>query len=138
MKISILGSTGSIGRQAAEVIQKMPDFFEVVSLCGGSNIEELTKQIKLLNPKNVCVKTEENALKLASNYGKINTLTPVAGDKVEIENEAITKIYERINFIKRPKIAVYFRLFMIIDYCCCLNYFCCYHFDYCYYFEQCC
>ena len=36
---------------------------------------------------------------------KINTLTPVAGDKVEIENEAITKIYDRTNFIKRPKIA---------------------------------
>ncbi len=74
MKISILGSTGSIGRQAVEVIQKMPDFFEIVSLCGGNNIDELRKQIKLLNPKNVCVKTEENALLLKKEFPKINIL----------------------------------------------------------------
>lgn len=74
MRISILGSTGSIGRQAVEVIQKMPDFFEIVSLCGGNNIDELRKQIKLLNPKNVCVKTEENALKLQKEFSKVNIL----------------------------------------------------------------
>ena len=57
MKISILGSTGSIGRQAIEVIQKMPGFFEVVSLTGGANLDVLRSQIKLVNPKNVCVKS---------------------------------------------------------------------------------
>ena len=74
MKISILGSTGSIGRQAVEVIQKMSGFFEVVSLCGGDNIEVIKEQIKLLNPQNVCVKTEENALKLQKEFPKINVL----------------------------------------------------------------
>lgn len=74
MKISILGSTGSIGRQAVEVIQKMPDYFEVVSICGGDNIEEITKQIKLLNPKNVCVKSEQNAILLQKEFPKINVL----------------------------------------------------------------
>lgn len=74
MKISILGSTGSIGRQAVEVIQKMSGFFEVVSLCGGDNIEVIKEQIKLLNPQNVCVKTEENAIKLQKEFPKINVL----------------------------------------------------------------
>ena len=74
MKISILGSTGSIGRQAVEVIQKMPGFFEVVSLCGGDNIEVIKEQIKLLNPQNVCVKTEENAIKLQKEFPKVNVL----------------------------------------------------------------
>lgn len=74
MKISILGSTGSIGRQAVEVIQKIPDYFEVLSICGGDNVEELKKQIKILNPRNVCVKTEENALKLQKEFPKINVL----------------------------------------------------------------
>ena len=74
MKISILGSTGSIGRQAIEVIQKMPDYFEVVSLCGGDNIDLLKEQIKLVNPKNVSVKSEENALKLQKEFPKINVL----------------------------------------------------------------
>ena len=82
MKISILGSTGSIGRQAVEVIQKMSGFFEVVSLCGGDNIEVIKEQIKLLNPQNVCVKTEENALKLQKEFPKINVLF---GDKGLIE-----------------------------------------------------
>ena len=74
MKISILGSTGSIGRQAIEVIQKMPDYFEVISLCGGDNIDLLKEQIKLVNPKNVSVKSEENALKLQKEFPKINVL----------------------------------------------------------------
>ena len=74
MKISILGSTGSIGRQAIEVIQKMPGFFDVVSLTGGCNIEVLRQQIKLVNPSNVCVKSENDALLLKKEFPKINFL----------------------------------------------------------------
>lgn len=74
MKISILGSTGSIGRQAIEVIQKMPGFFEVISICGGDNIEVLRKQIEIVNPKNVCVKTEQSALELQKEFPKTNIL----------------------------------------------------------------
>lgn len=74
LKISILGSTGSIGRQAIEVIQKMPGFFEVVSLAGGTNIDVLREQIKLVNPKNVCVKSEKDALMLQKEFPKINIL----------------------------------------------------------------
>ena len=92
MKISILGSTGSIGRQAVEVIQKMPDFFEIVSIAGGSNVELLREQIKLLNPKNVSVKSEQDAIKLQKEFPKINVLF---GDKglVDIASD---KTNERI------------------------------------------
>ena len=92
MKISIIGSTGSIGRQAIEVVQNMPGFFEVISLTGGDNIEELRKQIKLTNPKNVCVKSEENALKLQKEFPTINILY---GDKGLIDI-ASDKTNERI------------------------------------------
>lgn len=87
MKISILGSTGSIGRQAIEVIQKMPGFFEVISLSGGDNIDVLREQIKIVNPKNVCVKTEQNALLLQKEFPKTNVifgeqgLVDIAADK---------------------------------------------------------
>ena len=50
-KISILGSTGSIGRQALEVIEKLPEQFEVVALAAGSNTELLNEQIKKFKPK---------------------------------------------------------------------------------------
>lgn len=54
-KISILGSTGSIGRQALEVIEKLQDKFEIIALAGGSNIELLQQQTNKFNPKYVCV-----------------------------------------------------------------------------------
>ena len=50
-KISILGSTGSIGRQALEVIEKLGDKFEIVSLAGGSNTDLLNEQIAKFKPK---------------------------------------------------------------------------------------
>lgn len=50
-KISILGSTGSIGRQALEVIEKLNDKFEIVALSAGSNIELLNEQIQKFKPK---------------------------------------------------------------------------------------
>ena len=50
-KISILGSTGSIGRQALEVIEKLQDKFEIIALAGGSNSELLNQQIAKFKPK---------------------------------------------------------------------------------------
>ena len=50
-KISILGSTGSIGRQALEVIEKLQDKFEILALTAGGNTELLNEQIKRFNPK---------------------------------------------------------------------------------------
>ena len=87
----------------ATVIQNVANRYKVID--EEDNMHICIARGKLKNNNQVLNKREENALKLATNYGKINTLTPVAGDKVEIENEAIIKIYERTNYIKRPKIA---------------------------------
>lgn len=53
-KISIIGSTGSIGTQALEVIEKLQDKFEIIALAGGSNIELLAEQAKKFRPKYIC------------------------------------------------------------------------------------
>ncbi len=53
-KISIIGSTGSIGTQALEVIEKLHDKFEIIALAGGSNVELLKKQAEKFRPKYVC------------------------------------------------------------------------------------
>jgi len=50
-KISILGSTGSIGKQALEVIEKLSNKFEIIALTGGNNIELLNEQIKKFKPR---------------------------------------------------------------------------------------
>lgn len=57
-KISILGSTGSIGTQALEVIEKLQDKFEIIALSAGKNIELLKTQIQKFKPKYVCIGDE--------------------------------------------------------------------------------
>ena len=54
-KISIIGSTGSIGRQALEVIETLQDKFEIIALTGGANVELLREQALKFKPKYVCV-----------------------------------------------------------------------------------
>ena len=45
-KISLLGSTGSIGQNSLEVIRRNPERFGIVALAAGRNILELKKQIE--------------------------------------------------------------------------------------------
>ena len=45
IKIALLGSTGSIGTQVLNVVDRYPDKFKIVSLSAGSNAELLEKQI---------------------------------------------------------------------------------------------
>lgn len=56
-KISIIGSTGSIGTQALEVIEKLQDKFEIIALAGGSNTELLKKQAEIFKPKYIYAST---------------------------------------------------------------------------------
>ncbi len=67
-KIAILGSTGSIGTQALEVTDKIPEEFEVIALSAGNNIGLISKQIEKYKPKLVSVKTKEDADFLQKKY----------------------------------------------------------------------
>jgi 1-deoxy-D-xylulose-5-phosphate reductoisomerase len=57
--IVILGSTGSIGRSALDVISKFPDRFRVIGLTAGRNIPLLTEQIRQFQPRIVAVSDED-------------------------------------------------------------------------------
>ena len=61
--ISILGSTGSIGTQALQVIREFPDL-KVTALSANQNIRLLKEQILEFSPELVCVYDENNAEKL--------------------------------------------------------------------------
>ena len=63
-KITILGSTGSIGCSALDVVGKNPDRFQIVALAAGENIKKLKEQIEKFRPKVAAVRTKETALKL--------------------------------------------------------------------------
>lgn len=63
-KIAILGSTGSIGTQALDVIRQHPEQFSVVALAAGRNIDLLTEQAHEFQPQLVSVATKELAEKI--------------------------------------------------------------------------
>lgn len=65
VRVLLLGSTGSIGTQALEVIAENPDRFEVVGLAArGGNAELLAQQIAATGTTNVAVADEAAAAKL--------------------------------------------------------------------------
>lgn len=70
-KITILGSTGSIGTQALEVVECLQDKIEIVSLSAGDNVKLLIEQIEKFNPQKVCTKNKEGALLIKDKFPKI-------------------------------------------------------------------
>jgi len=69
-RLTILGSTGSIGRNALDIISRHRDQFRVVVLTAGSNIDLLEKQIKSFSPEVVAVADEVAASELQKRIGK--------------------------------------------------------------------
>lgn len=60
-QVVILGSTGSIGRSALEVVERLPDRFRVLGLSAGRNTGLLQEQIARYRPLAVAVQREEDA-----------------------------------------------------------------------------
>ena len=54
-KISILGSTGSIGVNSLDVIERNPESFQVLALSAGSNVELFAEQIRKFKPQVVAL-----------------------------------------------------------------------------------
>ena len=67
-KILILGSTGSIGTNALELIRNNREQYQVVGISGNKNIELLKKQIEEFKPTLIYVGTEQDALNLKKEY----------------------------------------------------------------------
>ena len=63
-KLTILGSTGSIGVSTLEVVGAYPEMFQVVALTAGTNLDLLKIQIEMFNPEVVSVLTAEKASEL--------------------------------------------------------------------------
>ena len=67
-RISILGSTGSIGTQALDVIRNNKDKYSVAALSCASSIELLRSQIEEFSPEAAAVASEEDARMLSAEY----------------------------------------------------------------------
>lgn len=73
-KITILGSTGSIGTQTLEVIAANPDRFCVTALTCGRNTALLAKQIAVFRPRLAVTERREDALALAAQFPQVTFL----------------------------------------------------------------
>lgn len=81
-KISLLGSTGSIGRQTLDIALAHKDIIEVVALAAGAgNLDVFADQIREFRPTVVCVPTDEARKSLIDRLG--------SDVQVEIETGAI-------------------------------------------------
>ncbi len=80
-KITILGSTGSIGASALDVIQKNPKKFRVAALAAGRNVKLLARQAQTFRPAVVSVQTAEDAKRLRALLGTGGKIRVLSGEE---------------------------------------------------------
>ncbi len=88
-KISILGSTGSIGVNTLRVAEKFPDKIRVVSLAAGRNARLLAKQIQRFKPELVSVADEATRKNLIQ---YLRGLSSKSRPQIEIGSEGMTAV----------------------------------------------
>jgi 1-deoxy-D-xylulose 5-phosphate reductoisomerase len=87
-QICILGSTGSIGVQALDVIRQHPDLYEVYCLTANNSVDKLAEQAREFNPAAVVIAN-------TAHYDKLVSLLADRPDiKVYAGTEALNEIVE--------------------------------------------
>lgn len=87
-QICILGSTGSIGTQALDVIAQHPDLYEVYCLTANNRVAELAQQARRFKPAAVVIANEER-------YAELSTMLADLPDiKVYAGKDALSQIVE--------------------------------------------
>jgi 1-deoxy-D-xylulose-5-phosphate reductoisomerase len=71
-RIALLGSTGSIGTQALDIISRYPNEFIVEALVAGNNVDLLTSQALRFMPESVVIGNESGYMKLKENLEGTN------------------------------------------------------------------
>jgi 1-deoxy-D-xylulose-5-phosphate reductoisomerase len=78
--VSILGSTGSIGTQALDVVRRNPDRFKVVGLsAGGGNVDLLVGQIREFLPPTVAIADDDATADIQAKLGQIRGVELLVG-----------------------------------------------------------
>ncbi|CAL4326299.1 1-deoxy-D-xylulose-5-phosphate reductoisomerase [Buchnera aphidicola] len=83
-KITILGSTGSIGIHALSIVQKHPNLFKVIALVADKNTTTMLKQCELFSPNWVAMNDEKSANILREKLKKRKIKTQVVSGQKSI------------------------------------------------------
>ena len=113
-KISILGSTGSIGKNLIKILIKNKDKFKVNLLTANKNYNELLKQSKLLNVKNLIITDKDSYLKIIklnknkniniyNNFKFFNKIFKSKNDYVMSSITGLDGLEPTVNIIKYTK-----------------------------------
>ena len=84
-RIAILGSTGSIGSQALDIISRFPERFSVDVLVAGNNYEILARQARVVNPDIVVIGNSDH-------YEQLKDLLKDTQVKVYAGNDAVEQV----------------------------------------------
>lgn len=105
IKIALLGSTGSIGRQVLNVVDRYPEKFKIVTMAAGSNAAIFNEQINKYKPTIATLSNPEKAVEITSipngttvYYGE-NSLIHAITDDVDIVFVAVMG-YSGLNAVK--------------------------------------
>jgi len=88
--IAILGSTGSIGTQTLEIVNRFPDLFNIISLVANRNVQLLKYQIEKFKPEFVVVSDKKNAQILSKQVdievlaGEENIVTAASDNRLDL------------------------------------------------------
>ena len=99
-KISILGSTGSIGTQALDVIAHNQDKFKVTALSCAKSLPLLCRQIEEFSPEAVAVRNEADAKELADKYKKLEIFWGAEGLKTIASMESCDMVLNSLMGMK--------------------------------------
>ena len=112
-KIAILGSTGSIGKTLIEIIKENKKNFEIVLLTADKSYDEIYKQAKYLNVKNLIINDKKsfNDLKkkklgkinIYNNYNSFNNIFKKKIDYVMSSISGFHGLEPTLNIIKHTK-----------------------------------
>lgn len=116
--ISLLGASGSIGQQTADVVRQHPDQFKIVAFSVGKNVELARKYISEFQPSLVCVQTKDDSQTLQSEflgtgiyftYGDEGLIETAVFDKADILVNAVigsVGLYPTLQAIKARRISL--------------------------------
>ena len=112
-KIAILGSTGSIGKTLIEIIKENKKNFEIVLLTADKSYDEIFKQAKYLNVKNLIIndkksfndlkKKKLDKINIYNNYNSFNNIFKKKIDYVMSSISGFHGLEPTLNIIKHTK-----------------------------------
>jgi 1-deoxy-D-xylulose-5-phosphate reductoisomerase len=79
ISISILGSTGSVGKSTLAVVDSFPERLRVTGLAAGGNVELLAEQIERYRPELVSVRGESDATLLRARFPGLEVIPGIEG-----------------------------------------------------------